>query len=203
MNSLVSGNRAPDGAAIQVERSSGDPSPEGYDEHYILNSTISGNSGGPIGAVYLGYYNEEEGLGSNGWFANSTIVFNKSSGLCTGAIWVEALQLDSNIIKGNSCRNGTENNLAPGVHTGGGSFNLIGASAATVPEDTINADPRLGPLANNGGFTRTHALLSGSPAIDHGVYFFDEDYVYDQRGPGYPRTKGVATDIGAFEQQGP
>ena len=29
-------------------------------------------------------------------------------------------------------------------------------------------DPKLGPLANNGGPTKTHALLAGSPAIDHG-----------------------------------
>jgi FG-GAP repeat len=30
------------------------------------------------------------------------------------------------------------------------------------------ADPKLGPLQNNGGPTRTHALLTGSPAIDGG-----------------------------------
>jgi hypothetical protein len=32
----------------------------------------------------------------------------------------------------------------------------------------ITATPQLGPLADNGGPTRTHALLTGSPAIDAG-----------------------------------
>ena len=38
----------------------------------------------------------------------------------------------------------------------------------TAATDQINADPRLGPLANNDGPTLTHALLPGSPAIDKG-----------------------------------
>lgn len=32
----------------------------------------------------------------------------------------------------------------------------------------IDLDPMLGPLADNGGFTQTHALAEGSPAIDAG-----------------------------------
>jgi len=35
-------------------------------------------------------------------------------------------------------------------------------------EGNINAPPLLGSLADNGGFTQTHALLPGSPAIDSG-----------------------------------
>jgi len=35
-------------------------------------------------------------------------------------------------------------------------------------EGNINLDPLLGPLADNGGFTLTHMLLPGSPAIDTG-----------------------------------
>ena len=35
-------------------------------------------------------------------------------------------------------------------------------------EGNINSDPLLGPLEDNGGFTLTHALLQGSPAIDAG-----------------------------------
>ena len=37
-----------------------------------------------------------------------------------------------------------------------------------LPPGTIVDDPRLGPLQDNGGFTPTHALLNGSPAIDSG-----------------------------------
>ena len=74
---------------------------------------------------------------------------------------------------------------------------LVGTLVAPV-------DPLLGPLQNNGGPTLTHALLSGSPAIDQGRSF---GVTTDQR--GHPRpydfspianaTGGDGTDIGAFE----
>jgi hypothetical protein len=57
----------------------------------------------------------------------------------------------------------------------------------------------LGPLANNGGPTDTHALLSGSPAIDAGDPNFTPPPDYDQRGPGYSRVVNGRIDIGAFE----
>ena len=56
------------------------------------------------------------------------------------------------------------------------------------------ADPKLGPLADNGGDTLTHALLPGSPAIDAGG---DCDEPFDQR--GVPRPQGPACDIGGYE----
>jgi hypothetical protein len=61
-------------------------------------------------------------------------------------------------------------------------------------------DPLLGPLDDNGGPTLTHALLSGSPAIDAGNNAYASDW--DQRGPGYPRIVNGIIDIGAFEYQG-
>ncbi len=61
------------------------------------------------------------------------------------------------------------------------------------PGDRRNTDPRLAPLADNGGLTSTHALLSDSQAINAG----DDGNApsLDQR--GYSRV-GVS-DIGAFE----
>ena len=56
------------------------------------------------------------------------------------------------------------------------------------------ADTRLGPLANNGGQTDTHALLSGSPGIDAGGAPCP---AVDQRSISRPR--GVRCDIGAYE----
>lgn len=58
-----------------------------------------------------------------------------------------------------------------------------------------NIDPKLGPLADNGGLTKTMALLPGSPAIDAG----DDTSapLTDQRGVSRPQ--GAHTDIGAFE----
>lgn len=125
---------------------------------------------------------------------NSTIAFNAG---CGGVeVRYGTLRLESTIIAGNTCAgaaldleyNGTVN----------GSHNLVGASSATLPVDTLRADPRLKPLARNGGFTPTHALADTSPAINRGSNVLG--LKYDQRGHGFPRTKGVCTDIGAFER---
>ena len=66
-------------------------------------------------------------------------------------------------------------------------------------------DPKLGLLANNGGVTKTHALLAGSPAIDAGpnpVPVFDGNE-FDQRGVGFARIAFGVADAGAFEVQEP
>ncbi len=63
-----------------------------------------------------------------------------------------------------------------------------------------SGDPLLGDLQNNGGPTKTHALLSTSPAIDQipsGTSGCGTDITTDQR--GYTRPAGTHCDIGAFE----
>jgi hypothetical protein len=77
------------------------------------------------------------------------------------------------------------------------------------PTDKLNTDPMLSPagLADNGGLTKTIALLAGSPAIDQGVASLGE--TFDQRGRGRPvddpsipnASGGDSTDVGAFEVQ--
>ena len=57
-------------------------------------------------------------------------------------------------------------------------------------------DPRLAPLRDNGGPTKTQELLPGSPAIDTGGG--GSALETDQRGE--PRPQGQASDIGAFER---
>ncbi len=59
-----------------------------------------------------------------------------------------------------------------------------------------NVDVRLAPLADNGGFTRTHLLQTGSPAIDGAAF---TDLSMDQR--GFTRPQGAALDVGAVEVQ--
>lgn len=65
--------------------------------------------------------------------------------------------------------------------------------------DIIGQDPGLGPLQDNGGATWTHALLTGSPAIDTGDPAFSPPPEYDQRGLGFPRVVNERIDIGAYE----
>jgi hypothetical protein len=60
----------------------------------------------------------------------------------------------------------------------------------------IPVDARLGPLANNGGPTKTHALLTGSPAINAGNTATSP--ATDQRGFG----RNGTAEMGAFEVDG-
>jgi hypothetical protein len=74
-------------------------------------------------------------------------------------------------------------------------------SLALGNDSMVNTDPLLGPLADNGGPTRTMVPLPGSPAIGKGDIHAAPDF--DQRdferpGPGKDRP-----DIGALEGQGP
>lgn len=82
-----------------------------------------------------------------------------------------------------------------GDGSGGGGFaatDLVGTADSPI-------DPRLGPLAYNGGPTQTLALLYDSPAINAGDNAGAP--LWDQRGAGFDRLSGGAIDIGAFEFQ--
>ena len=82
-------------------------------------------------------------------------------------------------------------------------YSVIQGDSIYPGEGNINADPLLQPLADNGGFTLTHALGASSSAIDAGNPDPATCPSTDQR--GFPRSvdgngDGVATcDIGAFE----
>jgi hypothetical protein len=169
----------------------------------IIESTISHNTAnrGEAGIQLDGRFMPTEVL-------NSTIVFNAvdnpsfECSIGAGIALIGPVKVRSSIVSGNTCA-GQPSNI--GQEAGGnpahvfGSDNLIGASTVPLPPDTLPLDdPRLAPLANNGGPTKTHALLSDSPAIDRGSNL--SNFRYDQRGPGFPRVKGVCTDIGAFER---
>ncbi|HMG74860.1 MAG TPA: LamG-like jellyroll fold domain-containing protein [Pyrinomonadaceae bacterium] len=94
-----------------------------------------------------------------------------------------------------------------GITDADGNHNQVGSSGSPI-------DPGLGPLADNGGPTQTHALLIGSPAIDKGDNCFVDNtcsggvlLTTDQRGSGFTRKadgngdSSATVDIGAFEVQ--
>lgn len=85
-----------------------------------------------------------------------------------------------------------------GIGLGSGGYNIEDGTSCnfTDVDDMSSTDPLLGPLANNGGLTLTHALLSGSPAIDTAV--IETCTANDQRGVSRPQ--GPRCDRGAYEK---
>jgi hypothetical protein len=83
------------------------------------------------------------------------------------------------------------------VHQGA----TVSGATCHLAHSLSTVDPKLGSLKLNGGFTKTHALRPGSPAIDAGSN--DRCPATDQRGVGRPRDgngDGAAIcDIGAYE----
>jgi len=80
------------------------------------------------------------------------------------------------------------------------SGNLVSSGGC---ESAYSGDPMLGPLADNGGGTLTHALLPGSPAID-AIPVVSCTVPTDQRGALRPvavTASEAPCDIGAFEVQ--
>lgn len=94
-------------------------------------------------------------------------------------------------------------------------FNPASPFVNSTNNNLFGNDPNLGPLQDNGGPTFTHALLTGSPALDAGsaallpadAFDLDGDtnlteaLPFDQRGTGFARVVGAGLDIGAFETQ--
>lgn len=99
--------------------------------------------------------------------------------------------LSDSIISSNS------NGNCDGATQLNGAFNLSSdVSCLFAPQGNIqNTDPRLAPLANNGGPTQTMALITGSPAI--GEVMGGSCILFDQR--GYNR---VTCDAGAYAYKG-
>lgn len=116
----------------------------------------------------------------------STVALNQSEG-------VQALESGLLVFHGALVANNADADCSPTVEASDNSMDTDGScdlSAGEVSNGTAN----LGPLQNNGGTTLTHALLTGSDAIDAGGTSCPED---DQRGT--ERFQGAACDIGAYE----
>jgi hypothetical protein len=156
----------------------------------IVNSTISGNVAAR-GAGGLYDVNPSS-------LDHVTIAFNHSGTQAGGAVLLRGGRVLNSIISRNTADGVMPADLASGDAGISGGRNLIGDTGRSpLPLDTLRADPRLLPLADNGGPTKTHALDRTSPAIDGGAHA--KNLPLDQR--GLPRSSGSAPDIGAFEVQ--
>jgi hypothetical protein len=97
----------------------------------------------------------------------------------------------------------TMESLGHNLDSDGTSGFINGANGDLVGTVASPIDAKLGPLQNNGGPTRTMALLPGSPALGAAACS-DADgtpLTVDQR--GLPRPQVTGCDIGAFENQAP
>lgn len=162
----------------------------------VINSTISGNSAVDAGG---GFY-LSAGLTN---LTNSTVTNNTASkggglDITTGLI------LSNTLVTGNTASDGGD--CSGFVISRGYNLDSDNTCTLTEPTDITGTDPLLGPLQDNGGPTVTHALLPGSPAIDHIPPTDCTDdggnpVTTDQR--GVTRPQGTACDIGAFEFEEP
>jgi hypothetical protein len=196
----LSGNRAGNGAGAYVGSSTQFVTPN------LVNVTLSGNQasgagGGLFAADGVEIYNST--------ITGNTAVFDFGAGVYLAG---GNLQLHSTIVANNSTGAGL-NAADIGGHAGatvGGSHNLVIASTLALPADTIDSQPMLAALADNGGGVLTHALQGGSPAIDaganpRGLHTDERAFVCPPVGQcaSAERTLGAATDIGAFESGAP
>jgi beta-glucanase (GH16 family) len=161
----------------------------------ITNSTISGNrsTGWHGGAIF-----HTDGAMQ---ILNSTIANNTGPDWAPSAVFIgtfnaatPSLTLTNTIITGNqwyACDHWT----GTVILTSGGHNLIQDDTCNPVASDLITANALIGPLADNGGSTLTHALSAGSPAIDSA-----DDAVCpatDQRGTTRPQ--GTQCDIGSYE----
>jgi hypothetical protein len=150
----------------------------------VSNSTISGNSASANGGGISSF--------TDLTVSNSTISGNSAAGEGDGILNNSRATLKNTIVANSpsACFGSTHitddgGNLDSGTSCG---FNPANNSLSGV-------DPLLGPLADNGGPTQTHALQRPSAAIDAAVEC--PPPATDQRGVSRPQ--GAACDIGAFE----
>ena len=163
----------------------------------LTNSTVSNNQSG-AGGNGGGIYNTS-GLILN----NATLSRNRSgSGGSGGGIWNSSqVEAKNTIIADNPAGGDCVSNVGARF-TGEASQDTDGTCPHFI--SVPSADLKLSPLADHGGPTRTHALLSGSTAINvidprDCTTIEHSPLTTDQRGVARPQ--GSACDVGAFEAE--
>lgn len=199
----------------------------------LSHSTISGNSAVQGGAIFTNSLGSVT-LGSSTVSGNTATNEGGAIEAKSGEVDLVYCTIYNNMATvgggiaiaeaGSSVTATMETSIVAGDHAGSGSDisgkvflysrNLIqslsGATLVFGANDDLTRNPitgkapNLGPLQNNGGLIKTHALLPGSPAIDQippgaicGADDYNEFFWVDER--GVQRPKGAGCDLGAYE----
>ncbi|HZB32903.1 MAG TPA: DNRLRE domain-containing protein, partial [Streptosporangiaceae bacterium] len=167
---------------------------DGDGEATLENTTVSGNRAGQFGGGLL--------VSSRVHVRNSTVAANTAAsggGINNGGgdlIGDGSVFLRNTIVAGSP----TGGNCAGTMTSLGGNLDSANTCRFAELTDQPGTDPRVGPLAANGGPTQTHALLAGSPAQERAVCTELEPCPsVDQRGVERPRFDGF--DAGAYESE--
>lgn len=222
-NTTISGNKTGNGALLSGQDGDGGGIYNLGGIITLINTTISGNTTGTSvvtgGGVGAGIRSPSGQLKLTNCTVTNNIASSNSGGSSAGGVGVGGTPatLRNTIIANNSAVSspdvsGTFNSL---------DYNLIetvtgGTFIGTTTHNITGVDPLLGALQDNGGPTQTHALQTGSPAIDSANNcVFDNtcspslgaSITTDQRGGTFTRnadgdgTGSVVVDRGAFEVQ--
>jgi parallel beta-helix repeat protein len=195
IRSTVSGNRTTSQIAFLYGSNGGGISSHVNGDYTVtlIDSTVSGNStagseadGGGIiafnvtltGSTISGNSTAGELAEGGGIYAfgdvtltQSTVTDNHADHATAtgGGIWIydDSIAITGSIVAGNTAGGGMSD-INPGTGSLQANFSLIEQTGLTITggDNIIGQSANLGPLANNGGPTQTHALLPGSPAID-------------------------------------
>lgn len=190
----------------------------------IVNSTISGNNAdSATGTASIGALRLNAGTGTNNKLdviiASSTVTRNVASGANNAAGGIDLgrtggafnFTFKTSILGENTATASPNCRASMATFGANSSYNVL----STVDGCTFSGTPPgnqvpvaalgLGPLANNGGPTRTHAVQAGSPAHNKGNPDGCTDHLVppqllatDQRGMN--RSVGIC-DVGAYEAQ--
>jgi len=149
----------------------------------LTNSTVTGNSADQGGAIRAFQ-----------WLimSQSTVAGNTASVI--GGI--DNSRVTNGTVGGSIVANNSGGNCASAVGDGGSNLTFP-VSDDSCGGTWLVGDPRLGPLADNGGLTETRALTTGSEAVDRIPASDSACTTTDQR--GVDRPVGPGCDVGAYE----
>jgi predicted outer membrane repeat protein len=161
----------------------------------ITNSTFSGNSTQALGGALYVEESVDLTLSFSTLTGNTASVRGGGFAAVTNSEKTDAPVITASIIVGNT--GGDCDNSEGTAYTSSGD-NVFGTNCPNAAGDTTNVSPGTvlnTTLADNGGLTKTHALIANSPAIDKGGIGC---------APGDQRRYGRvgACDTGAFEFNG-